>query len=56
MLTLILREGVAVAESSEDRPGVILDYDAAGHLVSVEILQASQGVTDAGRVEYSRAG
>lgn len=54
VLTVILREGIAVAESSEDRPGVILDYDAAGYLVSVEILEASQRVTDARKVEYSR--
>ena len=54
-LSVILRDGVAVAESNEDKPGVILDYDASGNLVSFEILDASQRVTDARRVEFRLA-
>lgn len=51
-LTVILKEGVTVAESDEDKPGVILDYDEHGNLLSIEILDASRRVTDARKIEY----
>ena len=51
-LTVILKEGVVVAESNEDKPGVILDYDEQGNLLSLEILDASRRVTDARKIEY----
>ena len=51
-LTVILKEGVAIAESNEDKPGVILDYDEHGNLLSLEILDASRRVTDARKIEY----
>ena len=55
-LSFVLKEGVAVAESDEGKPGVILDYDAAGDLISLEILDASRRVTETGRVEYQTTG
>ena len=51
-LTVILKEGVRVAESDENKPGVVLDYDDQGNLLSLEILDASRRVTDARRIEY----
>ena len=55
-LSLVLNEGVAIAESDEGKPGVILDYDASGDLVSLEVLDASRRVTEADRVEYQTTG
>ena len=54
-LTLELRPG-PVAESDEDKPGVILDYDAQGDLVGIEVLDASKRVSEARRMEFHVAG
>jgi len=51
-LSVVLKEGVQVSESDEDKPGVILNYDEQGDLISLEILDASQRVTDARKIEY----
>ena len=55
-LTLILREDVAVAESDEDKPGIVLDYDDEGNLLAIEILDASRRVTEARKIEYQTTG
>ena len=54
-LSVILRENTAIAESDEDKPGVILDYDKEGNLVSLEILDASKRVTEAKKMEFEMA-
>jgi uncharacterized protein YuzE len=41
-----------VAESDEDKPGVILDYDAAGNLVGLEVLDASKHVTETRTMQF----
>ena len=51
-LSVILRENTSVSESDEDKPGVILDYDADGNLVSLEILDASKRVTETRKIEF----
>lgn len=53
-LTLLLKPG-PVVESDEGKPGVILDYDAAGDLVGIEVLDASSRVTEARTMEFQVA-
>ncbi len=54
-LSVILKDNVSIAESDEDKPGIILDYDDRGDLVSLEILDASRRVTEARKVEFQMA-
>jgi YD repeat-containing protein len=53
-LTIALREGEEIADSVEDPQGVILDYDGAGELVSIEILDASRHVGRSGAISLQR--
>jgi uncharacterized protein YuzE len=55
-LSVILKDNTPVTESDEDKPGIILDYDATGNLVSLEILDASKRVTEARKVEFQTTG
>ena len=50
-LTIILADA-PIAESDQDKPGVILDYDDKGNLISREILDASQRVNIPSKIEY----
>ena len=51
-LSIIFKIDTAVAESDEDKPGIILDYDTDRNLVSLEILDASARVSEARRFEF----
>ena len=51
-LSIILRDG-KVADSDETSPGLILDYDRAGRLVSIELLDASEQVKGPQSVEFA---
>ena len=55
ILTVMFRD-VPVAESDEDKPGVILDYDAAGNIGSIEVLDASRRVEEPGTVTLETVG
>lgn len=54
-LTLVLKDDANVAESDEEKPGIILDYDEVGDLVSMEIVAASRRVTEATKMEFQVA-
>jgi uncharacterized protein YuzE len=52
----ILFSNAPVKESDEDKPGVILDYDAAGNVVGLEVLDASRRMENPRSVEYAVTG
>ena len=53
-MTVILKE-TPVAESDEDKPGIVLDYDEQGDIVSFEILDATRRITRPRSVEFQMA-
>ncbi len=51
-LTLRLNDR-QISESDEATPGVILDFDAGGQVVGIEILQASRTGASPQSIEYA---
>lgn len=52
VLSIVFNEA-QVEESDEIKPGVILDYDAAGNVVGLEILDASRRVQNPAAMEFA---
>ena len=52
VLNIVLTEG-PVEDSDESCPGLILDYDKRGNVVSIEVLEASRRIEDPLSVEYA---
>ena len=52
----ILLESTQVHESDEEKPGVVIDYDENGDLVSLEVLDASKRISNPRALEYTIAG
>ena len=44
-----------VAESDEDKPGIVLDYAEDGSVVAIEILDASKKMLQPDKIEYEVA-
>lgn len=44
-----------IAESDEERKGIILDYASDGKIVAIEILNASKNLPQPTKVEYEVA-
>ena len=49
----VLLSDAPVAESDQDKPGVVLDYDGGGNVVGLEILDASKRMDNPMSVEYA---
>jgi uncharacterized protein YuzE len=44
-----------VAESDEEKPGIILDYDESGNIVGIELLDASKKINQPNGIIYEVA-
>ena len=44
-----------VAESDENKPGIILDYDDMGNIVGIEVLEASKKMIQPNGIIYEVA-
>ena len=48
----ILFSDAAIEESDEEKPGTILDYDKAGNILGLEILDASKRIANPRSIEH----
>ena len=51
VVRIILNDS-AIEDSDEDSPGIVIDYDSAGGIVGLEILDASERISDPKTLEY----
>jgi len=54
-LNLILKNA-AIKESDELKEGLIIDYDAEGRVVSIELIDASKNVSEPTEISYEMKG
>ncbi len=52
VLRIVFRDA-PIEESDEDRPGLILDYDDAGQVIAMEILDASTRTDNPRAVDFA---
>jgi uncharacterized protein YuzE len=52
VLRIVFRDA-PVEESDEDKPGVILDYDAEGNIIGLEVLNASRQIENPRGMDYA---
>jgi uncharacterized protein YuzE len=52
----IVFSNAPIEESTEEKPGIILDFDKSGNVVGMEVLEASQRMENPRAVEYAVAG
>ena len=52
----IMLSSAPIEESDEDKPGVVLDDDAKGNVVGIEVLAASTRMDDPRSREYAVPG
>lgn len=51
----IILSSAKIAESDEEKPGIIIDYDKDGNIVGFEVLNASRRVDKPRSMEYAVA-
>ena len=55
IIRILFNESSSVEESDEDKPGIIIDYDKAGNVIGLEIMDASKRVTNPNQMQYEIA-